>query len=98
MIDDLSYSNLVHIIQGENIKGADVIGICASELESVREKIVRSERELSNLRSRESALIDASQKVAKHLNKELPLSVQRQGYIVIVSEKDVSIERNIIQP
>ena len=32
----------------------------------------------------------------KHLNKEYPLAVQRQGYIVVVTEGKISIERNVL--
>ena len=32
-IDDLSYSNIVSLIQGEEIKGADVLNNIALELE-----------------------------------------------------------------
>jgi hypothetical protein len=95
-IDDLSYTNLVNIIQGEDIKAGDVINDCAIELEDIRNKIIETELNLNKLKSRENSLIDAAQKILKHINKEHPLSVKRQDYIVIVTDNDLIIDRNVI--
>lgn len=38
-IDDLSWSNIVKLIQQEEIKGADLLNTCANELEEVRKEL-----------------------------------------------------------
>jgi hypothetical protein len=96
IIDDLSYSNLVNIIQGEDIKAADVLHSCANELEEIRSQIIETETNLIKLKSRENSLIQASQNVMKHIKKEPPLIVQRSGYVVVVYDNNVLIERNVI--
>ena len=95
-IDDLSWSNIVKLIQGEEIKGADLLNTCAYELEEVRKKCTELEIELNRAKSREQTLLCASLQVAKYLKKELPLIVQRQSYIVVLSKENLSIERNVI--
>lgn len=95
-IEDLSYSNLGNLIQGEEIKAADVLHECAVELEKVVVNIAELEQSLSYLRSRKAELINAGQLVAKHIQRDLPLAVKRQNYLVIVSENNLTIERNVI--
>jgi len=95
-IDDLSWSNIVSLVQGEEIKAADLIGICAMELEEVTKELAELESKISRVKSREQTLLRASKDVAKHLRKELPLMVQRHKYIVVLSENSLSIERNLI--
>jgi hypothetical protein len=51
---------------------------------------------LSRAESRKDSLIAGSQRVLQHLKKEYPLAVQRQGYIVVVTKENISIERNVL--
>ena len=95
-IEDLSFSNIVNIIQGETIKGADVLNSIALEMESVDKKIQDLERELSRSKSRKGVLIEGSKKVIQHLQLETPLYVNRQGYTVIVEDESIYITKNII--
>ena len=95
-IYDLSWSNIVKLIQYEDIKGADLLNTCANELEDVRKEIAELESKVNRAKSREKTLLRASYDVAKHLKKELPLVVQRQGYIVVLSKDNLTIERNVI--
>jgi predicted transcriptional regulator len=95
-IEDLSFSNIVNIIQGETIKGADVLNSIALEMESVDKKIQDLERELSRSKSRKGGLIEGSKKVIQHLQLETPLYVHRQGYTVIVEDESIYITKNII--
>jgi hypothetical protein len=95
-IDDLSWSNIVNLVQHEEIKGADLLNTCAKELEAVREEIKGFEHDLQCVKSREQTLLRASQDIAKHLKKQLPLAVQRKGYIVVLSADNLTIERNVI--
>ena len=95
-IDDLSWSNIVAMLQGEEIKGADLLNNCACELEEVRQQIKGYESALSRVKRREQTFLRAGKDVAKHLKKELPLAVKRQNYIVLLSKENLTIERNVI--
>ena len=95
-IDDLSFSNLVNIIQGEEIKGADVLNSIANEMEEIKFIIKKLEKDLEIAKNREGSLIAGAQRVMQHLKKEYPLAVQRNGYIVVVTKENISIERNVI--
>ena len=95
-IDDLSYSNIVNIIQGEEIKGADTLNCIALEMEENNKIIEKLESDLARAKGRKDTLISGSQRVLQHLKKEYPLAVQRNNYIVVVTEKNISIERNVL--
>ena len=95
-IDDLSYSNLVNLIQAEEIKGADVLNIIAHEMEENNKIIEKLESDLACAKGRKNSLFEGAKKVMTHLKKEYPLAVQRQSYIVFVTEKNISIERNVL--
>ena len=95
-IDDLSFSNLVDLIQGEEKKGADILNNIAHEMEENNEIIKKLENDLVSAKSRKSSLIFASQSVMELLKKEYPLAVQRNGYIVVVTKDNISIERNVL--
>ena len=95
-IDDLSYSNLVNLIQGEEIKGADILNNIAHEMEENNEIIKKLETDLARAKSRKGSLIEGSHRVLQHLKKEYPLAVKRDKYIVVVTKENISIERNVL--
>lgn len=95
-IDDLSWSGIVDQIQHENIKGADMICAIATEKEQVDSEIADAEIKLQELKTRQLQLKKGALLVLKHLQKEAPLAVKRQDYIVVVSNENVSIERNVL--
>lgn len=95
-IEDLSFSNITNIIQGEEIKGADLLNCIALEMEENKKKIEQLEIDLACAKGREDTLIQGAKRVLKHLNKDFPLGVKRKDYIIIVTENYISIERNVI--
>ena len=95
-IDNLSYSNIVDLIQGKEIKGADILNYIANEMEENNKIIEKLENDLACANGRKDTLISGSQRVLQHLKKEYPLAVQRNGYIVVVTKENISIERNVI--
>jgi len=95
-IDDLSYSNLVNLIQGEEIKAADVLHTIALEMEGNNKVIEELESQLSRAKGRKDTLISGTQRVMQHIKKEYPLAVKRQDYIVVVTKENISIERNVL--
>jgi len=95
-IDDLSYSNIVNFIQCDEIKAGNFLNICANELEEVRKKIEETQSILNRTKSRENTLLRASQDIVKHIKRELPIFVKKQDYIVVVSDDNLLIKRNVI--
>lgn len=95
-IEDLSYSNLVNLIQGEEIKAADALNCIALEMEENNKIIGKIENDLACANYRKASLISASQSILQHLKKESPLAVQRDNYIVVVTDRNISIERNVL--
>ncbi len=95
-LNDLSYSKIVNLIQGDEIIAGDMIDDLAIELEAIRKFIEEQEAKLKGMLFREQMIISAGQHVARHLKKELPLSVQRQKYVVVLSNDNLKIERNVI--
>jgi hypothetical protein len=95
-IDDLSFSNIVNLIQHEEKKGADVLNSIANEMEENDKIIKKLENDLYCAKNRKVTLFEGAKKVMTHLKKEYPLAVQRKGYVIVVTEKNISIERNIL--
>lgn len=95
-IEDLSFSNLVNLIQGEEITAADILDSIALEMEENNKLIEELEKKLECAKNREGSLIAGTHRVMQHLKKEYPLAVQRKGYIVILTKERISIERNVI--
>lgn len=95
-IDDLSYSNLVNLIQGEEIKAADILHTIALEMEENNKIIEKLESQLSRAKGRNGTLISGTQRVMQHIKREYPLSIKKQDYIVVITKENISIERNVI--
>lgn len=95
-IEDLSYSNIVKLVQNEEIKGADLLNTCAIEMEELKSELYKLENKITKVKNRHNTLFRASLDIAKHLEKKLPLIVQRDRYVVILSKEDMTIDRNVI--
>lgn len=96
VINDLSYSNLVSLIQGDEIKAADILHSIAIKMEECNKLIEDLESKLLRSKNRRNALLAGTQKVMQHIKKEYPLAVKRKDYIVVVTKESISIERNVI--
>jgi len=95
-IDDLSYSNLVNLIQGDVNKAGDILHTIALEMEENNKIIEELESKLSRTKSRKDTLISGTQRVMQHIKKDYPLVIKLQDYIAVVTENNISIERNVI--
>lgn len=95
-IEDLSFSNLVSIIQKDEKTAGTCLNDLAFEKEELDESIQNAELKLDIMKSRRKSIIEASHNIAKHLGKSLPLAVKRNNYIIVVSNTCISIERNVI--
>lgn len=96
MITDYSYSGLVDIIQGEEEVGGDVLLDLANQLVTVNNTIDKLERELKSLKITKSDILGASQRVLKHLSKDVPLAVIKGKTLVVVTQDNITIEKNVI--
>ena len=95
-IDDLSFSGITNLIQGEEIKGADILVNIALEKEELEAEIEQVQNKLHQLKTRRDIVNNGANHVLKHLEKKAPLAVQRTGFIVVVTDKNISIERNVM--
>lgn len=95
-IDDLSFSGINDLIQGDEIKGADLLVQIAEEKEQLEVEIEQVQKKLHQLKTRRDIVNNGASHVLKHLEKKAPLAVQRQGFIVVVTENNISIERNVM--
>ena len=96
MIEDLSFSKIVDIIQHDNKVASEMLVQIAKEKEIVDNNCQDLEIKLQQLKTRQLQLKKGALLVLKHLKKETPLAVQKDGFIVVVSEDNVSIERNVL--
>lgn len=96
-IEDLSYSNIVTLIQHDQKKAGKVLKDIALQMEANAKEIEHLERSFIAAKGKRLSLIDASKHVLKHIKKDSPLAVECGGYIVVVSDKTISIERNVIK-
>ena len=96
MIEDLSWSKIVDLIQHENIKGADMLVEIATEKEQIDNDLLDAEIKLQQIKTRQLQLKKGALLVLKHLKREVPLAVKRKDFIVVVSDADVTIERNVL--
>jgi hypothetical protein len=62
----------------------------------IKPKDYTQEHDLQNNKNREKTILRASKDIVKHIKRELPLTVKRQDYLVVVSESNLTIETNVI--
>ena len=96
MIEDLSWSKIVDLIQHENVKGAEMLVEIATEKEQIDKDLLDAEIKLQQIKTRQLQLKNAALLVLKHLKREAPLAVKRKDFIVVVSDADITIERNVL--
>ena len=95
-IDDLSFSNIVNLIQGDGIKAGDILHNIALEMEEIQQSEADLTNQLWRFSHRKELLMLGAQRVMQHIEKQYPLAVQRQDYIVVVTKDRISIERNVL--
>ena len=84
------------MIQGEDTKGADILNIIAHEMKETDEKIKKLEKELQMTKCRKDILFSGSHRIIQHLKKDYPLTVQRDGYVIIITRDNITINNNVI--
>lgn len=96
-IQDLSYSNIVNLVQKDENKGANLLVDFAVEVERIEITVKEQEEALKQLKLRKHQLITGQSYVIKHLNKEKPLRVIKKNLIVCIQGNESIIERNILR-
>lgn len=96
MIEDLSWSKIVDLIQHESVKGADMLVEIATEKEQIDKDLLDAEIKLQQIKTRQLQLKKSALLVLKHLKREAPLAVKRKDFIVVVSDANITIERNVL--
>lgn len=96
-IDDLSYSNIIGLVNHCPDTAKELLIQIAKEKEVVDNNLQSLEVQLQELTTRHSQLKKGSLLVLKHLKKETPLAVRGDELIVVVSDSNISIERNVLQ-
>lgn len=96
MIEDLSYSGIVNQIQEDTNTASDMLVEIAEQKELVDLSIQNLKNDLARLERQRGQLKEGAYHILKHLEKHTPLVVQREGFIVVVTDVNISIERNVI--
>jgi hypothetical protein len=95
-LEDLSYSNLVNILQGNKNKAAEFLNDFAKEYEDLDSNIRIKTQQLKDLENRKLNLHKASKNIATHMNRDLPLFVTIEKTVIILTEKTIEIVTNVI--
>ncbi|MGE0931691.1 hypothetical protein [Peijinzhouia sedimentorum] len=95
-IEDLSYSGLSNLIEGSDLIAGNVLNAIAVEKEQIENELKQLRNKVAVLEGRHNSLKSAKDLVLKNIKREAPLAVQRDGYIVVVTKDNISIERNVI--
>jgi len=95
-IDDLSFSNIVGLVNHDHNTAKELLIQIAREKEVVDNNLQDLEIKLQQLTTRQLQLKKGALLVLKHLKKETPLAVKEDEFIVVVSDSNISIERNVL--
>lgn len=96
MTEDLSYSGITDQIQGSEFNGANLLVEIAEEKEKLEKEIEQTKNKLHRLKTRIDIVNNGAKHVLKHLERKTPLAVKRKDFIVVVTDKNISIERNVL--
>lgn len=96
LMTDLSFSNIVSVIQNNEQLAAQGILRIAKEKQEVEAQIEKLTEELRRCNFVKSQLIAGAHRFRVALGRKLPLSVIGEEGVVVVSENDVTIDRNVI--
>lgn len=94
--ENLGYSSIVDIIQNDVEKGSKLIIEIALEKEKKEFEISQLEQKLEREKNKLKRLEHGVFHILKHLDKITPLAVVGKDFIVVISDKNISVERNVI--
>ena len=93
---NLSFSTIVNEIQGDEAKAAQLLIELSVEKEKLDDTIEGLEAQLALHRSRRESIKEGAKNILKHLDKEMPMAIPREKFVVVVSVTGISIERNVL--
>lgn len=96
LTDDLSWSGIVDNVQGDKEIGSEMLVSMANEKEQLGKEILDLEIELQSLKTRQLQIRKGALLVLKHLKLTTPLTVKQKDFVVVVSEDDLVIDRNVL--
>ena len=95
--DELGWSEIVNLIGNEDISPAEILTEIALDKQSVEKDILIAETNLQRLKAKELQLKASALHVMKYTKKEFPLVVINNGFIVVVTKDEITIESNVIK-
>jgi len=93
---DFSFSGIVNYIDTDIEKASELINTAAILEKENKKNIEDLEKQLRILQNERDILLEVPNKVAKHLNKELPFYVIRINKVIKVDYKEFTITQNFI--
>lgn len=94
-LDDLSFQKLSEQITNDKI-GGDYLYAIALEMEQAKTAIANHELSLSRAKARKQTLLEYTTEIRKLLCRNAPLAILRENQLVVVTERDITIEPNVI--
>ncbi|AGO49672.1 hypothetical protein Phi13:2_gp062 [Cellulophaga phage phi13:2] len=95
--DELGWSEIVNLIGNEDISPAEILTEIALDKQSIEKDILIAETKLQRLKTKELQLKTSALHVMKYTKKEFPLVVINDGFIVVVTKDEITIESNVIK-
>ena len=95
-LDDMSFSGLVKLINGNKETGKEVLIEIATLHEELLTKNRKLKAELSAINTEIELLKSGAENVLRHLKILTPMAVLLKDKIIIIYENDIIIEKNVI--
>lgn len=96
LTNNLSFSSIVDRLQGNKADASYMIYCIAERKETVNRVVAEMEKQLGQLKQEQNILQSAIPVIARHIKMALPLYVKIETGLVICTEQDCVIERNVI--
>ena len=96
MIEDLSFSGLVNIIQRDKEKGKKVMIELSERFIDAKKEVGKLELMLQKAKSDQATLSNAVANVLKHLQLQTPLTIKLDKSIIVITDISITIETNVL--
>ena len=96
MIEDLSFSGLVNIIQRDKEKGKKVMIELSERFIDAKKEVGKLELMLQKAKCDQVTLQNAVVNVLKHLELQTPLAIKLDKSIIVITDISITIETNVL--
>ena len=96
MIEDLSFSGLVNIIQRDKEKGKQVMIELSERFIDAKKEVGKLELMLQKAKCDQETLSNAVANVLKHLELQTPLAIKLDKSIIVITDISITIETNVL--